>query len=83
MITGVYANSNYDAQKAGEAAPRDEIVKTIDEGFNERIAQIYGTEIETSIERVEKHFAGSPFFRSVRASTMLTPRERAELLASL
>lgn len=61
MITGVWANSNYDAAKKGQESPRSRILADIDERFDKAIAMIDG--------KTEDEYSGfdreDPFFSAM------------------
>lgn len=61
MYSGVWGNSNYDAKEKGGAAPRDAILRQIDNTFDTAIQQIRGgeSELKTDIEEDDPFFAAA------------------------
>jgi len=85
MLTGAYANSNYDPQKDGEEGARTRIVEQIEEQYKERLRWIYDRDLMLEErQRAEEAFANDPFFRSVRhLERIVEGREVQQLVESV
>lgn len=59
MISGIWANTNYDAQKKGDQSPRDQMLKEIEDKFNSVIDRIWGRkpEMKDEIDMDDPFFA--------------------------
>jgi hypothetical protein len=78
MITGLWANSNYDTQKEGEPAPRIEALQTLERQLMEAVDEIY-----SGRKRVEKgsdiDIKNDPFFRAMRIPTLPIDADEAKI----
>lgn len=66
-ISGIYANSNYDPQKQGQEAPRAELLRALNEEFQEQIELILNdTTREEREAEATKAIMNDPFFKGSR-----------------
>jgi hypothetical protein len=79
MLSGVYANSNYDPQKQGQQGARREILEQIEQDFGEEARRILeGTTLAKEEAEIDRKMDEDPFFKSARRMRM-TPEEKKQI----
>jgi hypothetical protein len=82
ILSGIFANSNYDPQKEGQTPPRIALIKDVEEEHEMRVREIMeGSRLDRELKELDKAFEHDPFFRPALDSEFaLTPEERQEIL---